>query len=1160
MVNSSKHGSTHAAARVIALPLFALALVVPLACVTKEPPPTTFFESNIAPIVSTSCVRSATGSGCHVADAHGNAFGNLDVTSYANVDKRRDLLDTYGPYGQPSLLIKNIVPFTVSIQAFNGTVVTVTTDIKHAGGPLLDPTGAAFQTLKQWINNGATEQNTGVPPNTLVRFPCVSTDPDMTVAPFSVSGYVAGSVNHNAQDYIDFKTNVAPYIQTTCASSNCHGTPANELYFLCGSDQAQLDWNYFVAGQYITNPPGASELLRRPLAPQAGGSFHEGGTIFQTPTDPNYQAFVTWAKEHGAATFPTASSNLVFFATRVQPMLVKKGCMMLQCHSAAMGHDYRLRGGSGGSFSYAATLKNYQLSLEQLSLESPTVDGSRIVRKNVLRPQVAATPISTPLEFNDGGGSGVDSGGSSGVDSGGAADGATSMDASKGDADATTRDGSAKADATAKDTGASGTTDAAPIADAGNGGGGAGGMPSGRLLGVLHRGGPLLEDFGSAGPTGAACDAGNYSFDDPNLNLDSVPAYCMIREWFRREQAARGLSPLRAIVYVKRPIPAAPDRPQDWDVFTGGGELHIVAASLDVNGDATLGADTKVDLTQCGLAAGADVQHPTVSWDAKNIAFAARSTASDPLAVYQMSAAGTGCTMLPFNTIPPPSAPSGCMSLPSGTLIHNFDPAYSPDERIVFASTRGNLALAQGNEDYCGPQRTPADPSKLNANLYVYDPTQSGAASLTQLTFLLNMERHPSFMDDGRVIFTTEKRAPDFYQLALRRQNLDTGDYHPLYAQRGSIGYDQADDVVHLSDKNFVAIFSQKGALYQGGNLAVFNRSLGIDFTSTSPGDYPVDPSVLNPNSLSSVEPDFFLHSLSLPDPSGTGTPGTTGNIYTSPAPLPGAKVLVSRSSAQGDPGTFNGAYDLIELDPETGASRVLIAGGGAQVVQAVAVYERAVRGPDLPPVFVSALDEPNGVEKITPGAPSIDVLFLSVPVFGSLVFQNTPTGRQVDPGITSVDFYEDMPPTPDITSLSSSSSFITTDSYGSLYVRRRLIGTAPLNPDGSGHVELPGGVPIVLHLPNTALSMQDKLPRWEREELGFAPGQQLTEMLPPAFFNNVCGQCHGAISGQQLDVAVNPDVLTQASITSARGTTAAPLGLGVATRSSTFVGPPSSP
>ena len=51
-------------------------------------------------------------------------------------------------------------------------------------------------------------------------------------------------------------------------------------------------------------------------------------------------------------------------------MLVRRGCMMLGCHSSSMFHDYRLRGGSGGHFGLPATRKNYELSLEQLALES----------------------------------------------------------------------------------------------------------------------------------------------------------------------------------------------------------------------------------------------------------------------------------------------------------------------------------------------------------------------------------------------------------------------------------------------------------------------------------------------------------------------------------------------------------------------------------------------------------------------------------------------------------------------------------------------------------------------------------------------------------------------------------------------------------------------
>src|SRR5690606_25198964 len=118
----------------------------------------------------------------------------------------------------------------------------------------------------------------------------------------------------------------------------------------------------------------------------------------------------------------------------------------------------------------------------------------------------------------------------------------------------------------------------------------------------------------------------------------------------------------------------------------------------------------------CGLdPSTADIQRPQVSWDGSRIAFAARSSASEPLAIYEMNADGSDCAKHPEINATPPSA--------NGLLIHNFDPVYAPLEngvlRIVFASTRGNLA--SGAYDYDGPQRTPADPSKPNANLYVLE-------------------------------------------------------------------------------------------------------------------------------------------------------------------------------------------------------------------------------------------------------------------------------------------------------------------------------------------------------------------------------------------------------------------------------------------------------
>ena len=134
-------------------------------CTTLQPQPSTYFDQAIDPIVQSSCVRTNTGVGCHVADVKGNAFGNLDLSSYDGVDRRRDLLLDYGPYLQPSLLVKNVPPYQVQVVLWNGTPpITITTDIKHTGGPILDPTASAYQILRRWIENGATEDNTGVAP------------------------------------------------------------------------------------------------------------------------------------------------------------------------------------------------------------------------------------------------------------------------------------------------------------------------------------------------------------------------------------------------------------------------------------------------------------------------------------------------------------------------------------------------------------------------------------------------------------------------------------------------------------------------------------------------------------------------------------------------------------------------------------------------------------------------------------------------------------------------------------------------------------------------------------------------------------------------------------------------------------------------------------
>jgi hypothetical protein len=149
--------------------------------------------------------------------------------------------------------------------------------------------------------------------------------------------------------------------------------------------------------------------------------------------------------------------------------------------------------------------------------------------------------------------------------------------------------------------------------------------------------------------------------------------------------------------------------------------------------------------------------------------------------------------------------------------------------------------------------------------------------------------------------------------------------------------------------------------------------------------------------------------------------------------------------------------------------------------------------------------------------------------VLSSLLFQNTPTGRVVEPDLPGFEIWEDLPP--DVTSMPSQCGGNTAcDSFGKVYVRRRKVGEVPVLSDGSAHFRIPGGMPMVLHLLDDNESKKMNLPRWQREEMTFLPGEFAHQSFRGTFFNNLCAFCHGSISGRQLDVALNPDFLTQAS------------------------------
>ena len=172
---------------------------------------------------------------------------------------------------------------------------------------------------------------------------------------------------------------------------------ANELYLTCGNS-ARADALELPRGDSSTSrsrPSRASSCDARSRRRRAARSTRAASSS-RPSGDGDYQAILNWAKRRHGPTddhrHRADDPNFMFFAHRVQPMLVKKGCMMLQCHSAAMFHDYRLRGGSGGSFSLAASQKNYELSLAQLGARQ------RRRQREPHRPEEPLSPRSVDAE------------------------------------------------------------------------------------------------------------------------------------------------------------------------------------------------------------------------------------------------------------------------------------------------------------------------------------------------------------------------------------------------------------------------------------------------------------------------------------------------------------------------------------------------------------------------------------------------------------------------------------------------------------------------------------------------------------------------------------------------------------------------------------------
>ncbi|MBA3397268.1 MAG: PD40 domain-containing protein [Deltaproteobacteria bacterium] len=356
--------------------LLALATCAVIAAGCGDAPPgRTYYERNIEPILSQKCTGNT--SGCHSInddDPFAFAAGNLDLTSFENIQKRRDVLAPFGAYPQPLLLIKAVGAKQLKMQ-YGGTFRTI--DVQHSGGGILEVGSDAYFTLQTWLDNGATEN--GLRPASPAQqgegacSPVVPADFDTSTA----TGHPA---------FASFSLTVQPVLDRHgCDAGSCHGAPQSDFYITCGDDERQRAFNFSQARAFVNDPVDDSQLLRVPLAVGAGGRGHTGGDQFESTTDIDYDLIRTWATTVGKLDFAAGDPVKQFFADNVQPVLLTRGCSFEACHSPQAANDLKLRSGAVGSFSAIALEKNYNLlKHEFMALEFPDARRGRAVAKSIL--------------------------------------------------------------------------------------------------------------------------------------------------------------------------------------------------------------------------------------------------------------------------------------------------------------------------------------------------------------------------------------------------------------------------------------------------------------------------------------------------------------------------------------------------------------------------------------------------------------------------------------------------------------------------------------------------------------------------------------------------------------------------------------------------------
>ncbi|MFV2068334.1 MAG: hypothetical protein ACC645_15300, partial [Pirellulales bacterium] len=287
--------------------------------------------------------------------------------------------------------------------------------------------------------------------------------------------------------------------------------------------------------------------------------------------------------------------------------------------------------------------------------------------------------------------------------------------------------------------------------------------------------------------------------------------------------------------------------------FQGGGAIRAI--DLAEGGSVTT-------LLESPRAVARDLE---VGFGGRKLLFAMRRDEMEPYHIYEMNADGTDLVQRTF-----------------GHDVSDVDPAYLPDGRIVFASTR--------DPKYCGCNR------HIQANLFVMD---ADGANVHQIGRNNLFESRPSVMADGRILYdrweyVDRHFGPSFGLWTVRPDGTGQDLFYGNNAWSPGAIFDAR---VLPGAQRFLAVF---GACHDRpwGALVVVDRRRGLDGLDPVVRSWPADIRALMPDPQEVPRKPGIEH----PHAGLIDALVRLPIKYEDPWPLSDKQFLCSRMTGEGEP------------------------------------------------------------------------------------------------------------------------------------------------------------------------------------------------------------------------------------------------------------------